>query len=53
MADGLVPDVDAVAMGRLRHTELAAIEAQLNGPNPHVGDMDLPPALTEDGGRPS
>ena len=46
-------DTDPVAMGRLRDAALDAIVAQLAGPNPHPADMNLPPALTQDGGRPS
>ena len=51
MADtGMVPDVDPVAAGQQREAELQAIVAQLNGPNPCTADMDLPPALLDDGG---
>jgi hypothetical protein len=50
MADvGPVPDIDPVAMGRLRDADLGAIMATLNGPNPCWQDMNLPPALTCDG----
>jgi hypothetical protein len=54
MADtGPVPDVAPVSEGSLRDAALAEIEAQLAAANPHAADMDLPPALTQDGGRPS
>jgi hypothetical protein len=50
MADiGPVPDIDPVAMGRLRDAALDEIVAALNGPNPVWHDMGLPPALTCDG----
>src|SRR5215831_20679649 len=50
MADvGPVPDVDPVAAGQQRDADLAAIEAQLTGPNPHSMEMDLPAGLKDDG----
>jgi hypothetical protein len=50
MQTGPVPDIDAVAMGRLRDQALAETEAQLAAPNPHGTDMQLPRPLLEDGG---
>jgi hypothetical protein len=48
-------DVDPVALGRLHDADIAATIAALNGPNPHSpsGDLNLPAALADDGGRPS
>jgi hypothetical protein len=51
MADaGPAPEVDPVAMGRLRDAALAEVGAQLSAPNPHLGEMVLPGALLDDGG---
>jgi hypothetical protein len=47
---GPARDVDPVAMGRVRDAGLAVTMAQLAAPNPHGTDMDLPAALTDDGG---
>lgn len=49
MASGEVPDIDPVAMGRLKDAELAQIIDQMNAPNPALTDMNLPPGLLEDG----
>jgi hypothetical protein len=41
---------DATATARdQRDADLQAIIDQLNGPNPHGEDMNLPPGMAEDG----
>jgi hypothetical protein len=45
-----MPITDPVAAGQQREADLQAIVDELNGPNPCAADMNLPPALTQDGG---
>jgi hypothetical protein len=51
MADvGPAGSVDPVQEGRQKDAELAETEAALAARNPHGIDMNLPPALMDDGG---
>jgi hypothetical protein len=50
MADtGPAQGIDQAAAGRQHDAEVAQIMATLGEQNPHTAEMNLPPALMEDG----
>jgi hypothetical protein len=44
-----MPITDPVAAGRQHDADLRETEAALAEPNPHLGEMDLPASMMEDG----